>query len=169
MQIRTTQPADFEQILRLNEESVQFLSPLKFDRLALLHVQSAYHRVIENEGQVVAFLLAFREGSAYDSENYRWFATRYSRFLYIDRIVVSSSAQGRGLGRLFYEDLFAFARSSNVGIVACEFDLDPPNLISERFHLRFGFAQVGIHTYGAAKKLVSLQTVDLQVTENRLE
>ncbi len=162
MRIRTAQRTDFPQILQLNGESVQFLSPLNPDRLALLHSQAAYHRVIENEGNVAAFLLAFREDSAYDSTNYRWFATRYPRFLYIDRVVVSSSIQGQGAGSLFYEDLFAFTRSSGVSLVTCEFDLEPPNPTSQRFHERFGFKEVGTQTYGPAKKLVSLRAVDLE-------
>ena len=162
MQIRNAQHTDFPQVLELNQESVQFLSPLDARRLALLHTQAAYHRVLQYQGRIAAFLLAFREGSAYDSTNYRWFAARYPRFLYIDRIVVSSSMQGRGAGSLFYEDLFAFARISGVSRVTCEIDLEPPNPTSQRFHARRGFNQVGTQTYGPAKKLVSLQVADLE-------
>ena len=163
LKIRTADQADLSQVLRLNEESVKFLSPMNAERLALLQGQSAYYRVLEIEGRVAAFLLAFREGAAYDSPNYRWFAARYPQFLYIDRVVVSSSMQGRGAGRLLYADLFQFARASGVNLVTCEFDLDPPNPVSMRFHEQLGFVEVGTQTYGAANKLVSLQAVTLGV------
>src|SRR5690349_14551091 len=102
--IRDTHPDDFEAVLRLNLESEHFMSPLALPRLEQLHAWSAYHRVVD-EGGVAAFLLAFREGSRYDSPNYRWFAERFDRFLYIDRIAVSLAHQGQGLGRALYDDL----------------------------------------------------------------
>ena len=109
---------------------------------------------------VVAFLLAFREGADYDSPNYRWFAARYATFLYVDRVVVAESQQGRGLGRLLYDDLFAFARASGVPCITCEFDIDPPNEASRRFHARYGFEEVGTQALPKGKR-VSLQIARL--------
>ena len=109
--IRRATPADFAQVLALNEDSVRFLSPMNAERLALLHGQAAYHSVVETNGQVGAFLMAHRNGSAYDSENFAWFARRYDDFFYIDRIAVSAALQGQGVGRMLYEHLFAFSRS----------------------------------------------------------
>lgn len=157
MTIRQADPADFARILALNEESVHFLAPLSLDRLQMLHDQSAYHRVIDTSGGVEAFLLALREGASYDSVNYRWFAERYGQFLYIDRIVVSRSAQGRGFGTSLYEDLFAYAARTGISPVTCEFDVEPPNEPSRRFHRAFGFTEVGSQHVGAQGKLVSLQ------------
>ncbi|MHB1273955.1 MAG: GNAT family N-acetyltransferase [Rhodanobacter sp.] len=94
--LRDATPADFAAILDLNEAFVAVLSPLDGERLARLHAQAALHRVIEQGGRVEAFLLALREGADYDSANYRWFAQRYARFLYVDRIVVAGSMQARG-------------------------------------------------------------------------
>lgn len=160
--LRDAQPRDFPRILALNEASVRFLSPLGEQRLALLHGQSAYHRVVEDEnGEAGAFLLAFREGSAYDSINYRWFAQRYGRFLYIDRIVVGESLRGQGAGRRLYEDLFAFARSTGAQRIVLEFDIDPPNEISRRFHSRYAFNEVGSQTVDYADKRVSMQVAEL--------
>jgi hypothetical protein len=88
--IRNAEPADFAQVLALNEESVRFLSPMDAPRLALLHSQAAYHRVVESSGQVGAFMMAHRNGSAYDSVNFHWFAERYPNFLYIDRIALAN-------------------------------------------------------------------------------
>lgn len=159
--IRAAAAADFPAILALNAESVHFLSPLDAARLQHLHAQAAYHRVVESDGVVVAFLFAFREGADYDSPNYRWFAQRYPEFLYIDRIVVSAAQQGRGLGALLYADLFAFARAQRVAQVTCEFDLDPPNPGSAAFHARFGFREAGTQWLGGGKKQVSLQVCSL--------
>ncbi|WP_291848345.1 GNAT family N-acetyltransferase [Accumulibacter sp.] len=161
MHIRNARTDDFTQILRLNDESVHFLSPLDHERLTLLHGQAAYHRVSEDEGEVVAFLLAFGEGAAYDSPNYRWFAGRFERFLYIDRVVVDRRQQGRGIGQCFYADLLSFARASGARLVTCEFDLDPPNDQSRRFHASFGFREVGTQFYAAAGKQVSLQALSI--------
>ena len=158
---RDAKPADFPQILALNEESVHFLSPLTAQRLAQLHGEAAYHRVIEADGRIAGFLLAFREGCTYDSVNYRWFAAHYGRFLYIDRIVVSVAYQGQGLGPRLYADLFAFARQNDTAIVTCEFDIDPPNEASRRFHERYGFREVGSQSVACGKKRVSLQAVSL--------
>lgn len=156
--LRNATPADFPGILALNQESVHFLSPLDEARLAHLHQQSVYHRIVETAGGLSGFLLAFAKAADYDSPNFQWFATRYERFLYIDRVVVMSHAQGLGIGRQLYADLFAFAREQGYPQVTCEFDLDPPNPGSAAFHCRFGFVEVGRQIV-AGKKLVSLQAV----------
>ena len=161
MQFRDALPADFSQILRLNEASEHFLSALTPERLDLLNDQSSHHRVLEVDGKVSAFLLAFREGSAYDSVNYRWFADRFSKFIYVDRIVVSATMRGSGVGKHFYADLFSFARLDRVELVACEIDSDPPNELSRHFHSRLGFVEVGTQRVGYVKKVVSLQTLRL--------
>ena len=118
------------------------LSPLDASRLAQLDAQSAYHCVVVEDARVVAFLLALREGADYDSPNYRWFAQRYPRFLYVDRIAVASTHQGRQIGRRLYEDLFVFARAQSIGTIACEFYVEPLNVASQRFHAGFGFQQL---------------------------
>ena len=161
MIIRDIRPDDFAYILALNEESVRFLSPLTAERLAWLDGLSSYHRVVEVKGDVAAFLLALREGTAYDSPNYRWFAEHCDQFLYIDRVVVSSKCRGQGLGDRLYEDLIAYARQHSVPQVTCEFDIDPPNEVSRRLHRKFGFREVGTQSVAAGAKRVSLQSVRL--------
>ncbi len=162
MLIRPATASDFEAILALNAESVQFLSPLTAHRLAWLHSMAAYHCVIERDQTVVAFLLAFREQTDYDSPNYRWFTERYKKFLYVDRIVISLKAQASGLGSFLYNDLIKFGRTTNAQRLTCEFDSDPPNLASAKFHQRFGFTQIGtqqVHYSGG--KTVSMQSLTL--------
>ena len=159
--IRNATPQDFPAILALNAESVHFLSPLDAPRLQHLHAHAAYHRVVEREGSVAAFLLAFREGADYDSPNYRWFAQRYPRFLYIDRIVVAAAARGLRFGALLYDDILAFAAATNAERLTAEFDLEPANPVSAAFHQRYRFREVGTQWIGGGKKQVSLQMREL--------
>jgi hypothetical protein len=160
MRLRAYLPDDAPAVLALNAASVAVLSPLDDLQLRALASQAAYHRVTERDGEVVAFLLALREGSAYDSPNYRWFVARYPRFLYIDRVVVGAGERGGGVGAALYSDLFAFARAAGLDTVACEFDIDPPNAASARFHARFGFAEAGRQRLPGGKQ-VSLQVASL--------
>ena len=157
--LRDAEPGDFNQILLLNQESVHFLSPLTAQRLALLHGLATCHRVAEHDGRVGAFLLAFAQGSDYDSPNYQWFAQRYERFLYVDRIVVDAAFQGQGIAARLYQDLFALARSAGLPRITLEIDSDPPNPVSARFHARYGFAEVGTQRVAGGAKQVSLQSL----------
>lgn len=154
---RQATPADFDAVLALNAESEHFLSPLTAARLARLHDLSERHWVIEVAGCVVAFVMAFREGADYDSVNYRWFAARYPRFLYVDRVVVAASHQGRGLGAQLYRLVFAHAAATGVPWIAAEYDVLPPNPASANFHRRLGFREVGRQAVTDGRKTVTLQ------------
>jgi predicted GNAT superfamily acetyltransferase len=155
--IRDATPADFAALLTLNEGSVEFLSPLDIQRLERLHAMAAYHKVVEEDGVVAAFLLAFREGTAYDSPNYMWFANRHPAFVYIDRIVTSPGFRGRGHASVLYEDIAAFAVREGVEWLTCEFDVHPPNPASMQFHERQGFCEVGRQWLHGGTKQVSMQ------------
>lgn len=155
--LRDYTAADAAAVLALNAASVAVLSPLDEAGLARLAAQAASFRIAGATGRVDAFLLALREGADYASPNYRWFAARHPRFLYIDRVVVAAAQRGSGLGAALYDDLFAQARAGGVPWLACEFDIDPPNPASARFHARFGFGEVGRQRVAGGKKEVSLQ------------
>jgi predicted GNAT superfamily acetyltransferase len=159
--IRDSTEADFGALLDLNLESEHFLSPLSLPQLQALHAQAWYRRVICTDGAVEGFLLALREGCDYGSPNYRWFAARYTAFLYIDRIVIGAAGRGRHLGVQLYEDLFARARAHGIARITCEFDTHPPNEASRRFHQRFGFVEVGSQRVAGGTKSVSLQELQL--------
>jgi predicted GNAT superfamily acetyltransferase len=155
--IRDSTEADFPQLLRLNLESEHFLSPLSLVRLQSLHARAWYRRVICRGPLVQGFLIAFREGADYDSPNYQWFVARYAEFLYVDRVVIDAAARGHQLGVRLYEDLFARAREGGLRRITCEFDIDPPNDASRRFHERFRFQEVGSQRVAGGTKVVSLQ------------
>jgi len=162
--IRNAVGADLASVLALNTESEHFLSRLDPTRLQHLHRSAAYHRVVETQGRVVAFLLALREGADYNSVNYQWFAGRHEQFLYVDRIVVAAAQQGKHFGAALYDDLFAFARAQGFARVTCEFDIDPPNEASRRFHARYGFQEVGRQWLAGGTKQVSLQEAPISPT-----
>jgi hypothetical protein len=117
--------------------------------------------VVALEEAVHGFLLALREGADYDSPNYQWFSRRYAEFVYIDRVVIDAAARGLHLAGQLYEDLVARARSQGYARITCEFDTDPPNEASRRFHARFGFREVGVQRVGGGRKAVSLQELIL--------
>lgn len=159
--LRDATTDDFPAILALNEAFVSVLSPLDLGRLLRLHHEAALHRVVEAQGAVVAFLLALREGLGYDSPNYRWFAQRYPRFLYVDRIVVAGGTQARGAGTQLYRDAYGYARRHGLPAITCEFDIAPPNPASEQFHRKLGFREVGRQSLYDGRKAVSLQALDV--------
>lgn len=159
--IRPAEAEDFGHILALNARVETETSPMDVARLGLLHDLSDYHRVAEVDGEVGGFLLALRESAAYENDNHDWFLARYAKFLYVDRIVVSPRHGGRGVGSALYRDLFAYARAQGVPRIVCEYNLEPPNPVSQAFHDRFGFREVGTQRVAGGVKRVSLQLAEV--------
>jgi hypothetical protein len=155
------QPLHFERLVALNEAVVVETSPMDLVRLTQLHGLACHHRVALVDGEVAAFVLAMRDGAAYENDNFGWFASRLSRFLYVDRIVVGMAFARRGLGRRLYEDLFTTARAQGLERVVCEYNLEPPNQASRAFHARFGFVERGTQWLAGGTKRVSLQVAEL--------
>ena len=127
-------------LLALNNAHAQELSWLKPERVLHLVAQAFLARRI---GNLDAFLLAFDQDADYDSPNFLWFRSRYPRFVYVDRIVVASSARGRGCARTLYRDLFEHAIKAGHEQVVCEVNSRPPNPASDAFHTALGFVEVG--------------------------
>ncbi|GAA0859833.1 GNAT family N-acetyltransferase [Aliiglaciecola litoralis] len=163
--IRKATLNDFGQIKKLNDDFVNFTSPMDLPKLEQLHNISAYHRVIEShsaeatagDNKVVGFMLVMAPKCQYQSENYQWFDRRYQNFLYVDRVVIDKSVQGIGLGRRLYDDLFHHARTYKIGHICAEFNLIPANPISAAYHKSFGFHQVGRLSNDDQSKVVSMQ------------
>ena len=138
-------------LLAFNNAHAAQLSWLEPERLQHLVAQASLARRI---GDVDALLLALDQDADYDSPNFQWFRARYPRFVYVDRIVVASSAQGRGHGRRLYHDLFAQAVQAGHEHVACEVNSDPPNPASDAFHAALGFSEVGTATIEGGSRTV---------------
>ncbi len=158
--IRAASTEDFPAIRSLNDAVVTLTSSMDESRITSLHAMSCYHRVVEEDGEVSAFLLVFGSGSRYDSPHYQWFDERYDNYAYVDRIVVHRRAQGRGLGRRLYEDLFAWAAQRRVDKIVCEYNAAPVNEISREFHQALGFREISTVKLSAGKQ-VSMQLKSL--------
>lgn len=160
MIIRQVKKEDYPRILYLNEDLVNFLSPLDQEDLGKLVEEAEFFQVIEVEGQVEAFLIALREGKSYTSVNYLWFSKNYEKFLYIDRVVVSREYMRKGLGRKLYS--YIFDREKDVDYITAEIDIEPINQVSLDFHKSFGFKEVGRQTIKNGEKTVSLQLAKIK-------
>jgi uncharacterized protein len=158
--IRTAAAKDFETICALNLAEVQHTSAMDVARLAELNAMSCYHKVASLGGIISAFLLAMCNGSPYRNDNFDWFSKRYTRFIYVDRIVVSSAARGLRLGSMLYEDIFRHARANAIPLVTCEYNIVPPNEPSRLFHDKFGFKEQGTQWVANGTKQVSLQVAE---------
>lgn len=165
--VRGAAAADFDRILALNAAVVRETSAMDTARLQQLHALAFHHRVAVVDGEIAGFLLAMRDGAAYVNDNFEWFSARYPEFVYVDRIVVDAAASGKGIGRQLYDDLFDRARSLGISIIACEYNIEPPNPASKVFHDRFGFAEVGRQHVASGTKLVSLQVADVPESPTR--
>lgn len=138
-------------LLRVNNLSAQEtskLTPERFDQMISLA------RVATFIEPSAAFLLAFAADDEFDGGHFLWFRSRFDDFLYIDRIVVAADRRRLGLGSLLYADLFKRAEELGYKSVACEVNLQPPNPISDRFHVAQGFEEVGRATIEDGAKTV---------------
>jgi uncharacterized protein len=160
VEIRAAELTDFEAICALNLAEVQHTSAMDLTRLTELNAISCYHKMACIGGIVAGFLLAMCNGSSYKNENFEWFSKRYPRFIYVDRIVVSSASRGLRLGSVLYEDLFRHARSKEIPLVTCEYNIVPPNEPSRSFHDKFGFKELGTLWAANGAKQVSLQIAE---------
>ena len=161
MLIREARASDFQNIVSINASEEEKTSPIDLERITQLNTWSTYHRVAIKEDQVVGFLLVMSNASGYDGANFRWFVDRYSRFLYVDRIVIDPVFAGMGFGTALYVDLIEFARVEGHVALCCEINLLPPNPVSHAFHARFGFKEVGHSNEADAQKVVSYQMAAL--------
>jgi predicted GNAT superfamily acetyltransferase len=94
--------------------------------------------------------------SPYENGNFQWFAERLRRFIYIDRVVVSSGCRNQGIGSALYAHALSWAKQAGLLSLVAEMDLDPPNIGSLNFHKNKGFVQLGTRVLDSAKT-VSMQ------------
>ncbi|HEY0199380.1 MAG TPA: GNAT family N-acetyltransferase [Rhodanobacter sp.] len=159
--VRKAEEGDFERIVELNDAVVQQTSAMDVERLRELDRLSCFHKVVVVDGHVAAFLLAMREDAPYPNDNHAWFAARFLRFVYVDRVVVGSDFAGLSIGSRLYRELFDYVRLHGIDAVTCEYNVQPPNIASQRFHDKFGFKEVGTQWVAGGTKKVSLQASDI--------
>ncbi len=159
--VRDVQDSDIETILQLNEEFVEYLAPMNAVECAEYRRSANYFRVVDLNGAIAGFLIAYEPAASYDSVNYNWFSDKYEDFIYVDRIVIAADQQGKQFGRLFYDDVKAFARERGRARITCEYNSEPMNYGSQKFHAAYGFEEVGRLWLNDGKKQVSLQSFNL--------
>lgn len=161
VELRGIEERDFARVVELNEAVVEQTSAMDAARLRNLIEWSCFHRVALVEGRVAAFLLAMREHAPYPNDNHAWFVARFPRFVYVDRVVVGAEHSGLSMGSRLYRELIDHARGQEVGVVTCEYNIEPPNIASQGFHDKFGFREVGTQHVAGGSKRVSLQALEL--------
>lgn len=158
--IRDVSEHDLDAVLALNNAGGQSIINLDAERLRYFFERADYFRVAEIDGHIAGFLIALREGSDYQSPNYRWFGERYPAFLYIDRIVIANAYRRHGLGHIFYCDVTSYAEV-RVPKLACEVFLEPHDDVIVLFHGTYGFQEVGQQRMGRPGRQVSLLAKNL--------
>ena len=143
---------DLTPVLSLNNAHAKETSVLDEVSLATLLGMAFYARGIDRGA--TAFLIALDHNAPYINPNFAWFKASREPFIYIDRIIVSISARGQGIARVLYEDLFAAAKRGGHDRVVCEVNIEPPNPVSEAFHLAMGFEAIGQATIHNGLKTV---------------
>lgn len=130
----------FMAVLAINNEHAKETSELDLPKLRAMAGRAFLARAAADGA---GFVITFDETSNYDSPNFLWFRDRLERFVYVDRIVVSPAARGRGLARALYGEVFTAALSSGRDRVVCEVNRVPPNPGSDAFHAALGFTETG--------------------------
>lgn len=145
---------EVQAVLALNNAAVPAVNALTVDRLRSLAEMAEHAEVVIADGSRLAgFAMVLPAGAPYDSPLFGWFAERYQRYLYLDRIVVDPDFRRQGVGRFVYDRMEQRAVSRER--LLCEVNLDPPNPESQAFHAARGYVEVGRFTVpgaGAADK-----------------
>ena len=153
--IENTSSSDLDEILELNQQALPAVSSVTKEEMEhFLNIVDYFKSLIIDQ-KVVGFLIALSPGKDYQSLNYKWFENKYKSFMYVDRIVISLSYQGKGLGTNFYNDLCKTI-DQTITKITCEVNLKPPNEESMLFHKKYGFQQVDTQFTDNGKKEVSL-------------
>jgi predicted GNAT superfamily acetyltransferase len=138
-------------LLALNNTHAQALSWLDSERLCHLVAEAFFAGRV---GRVDGLLIAFDQTADYDSPNFLWFQSRFSRFVYVDRVAVAPEARGRGIARRLYLELFSEAALRGHDKIVCEINLTPPNPESDAFHAALGFLEIGSGSVHGGQKTV---------------
>lgn len=144
--IRDFRPADFDQVLRMNNENDPAVSWLEREELEA-DLEVAKHALVIGDDIVKGFCVTFESGLARDlGVNYQWFTERYPDFVYLDRVVIDAPHRSQRLGEALYGEVERrIIAEGKTSLFTCEVNLRPRNDGSLRFHARLGFTQVGEH------------------------
>ena len=139
-ELRAPEEGDIDALLALSNAHAAEIGTFTRAAFAELVAMSFRTRMTETRD---AFLIALADRAPEIAPSFRWFAERFDRFVYVDRVVVAETARKRGLGRLLYRDLMNAAFAVGFTRICCEVNIDPPNPVSDAFHAALGFAEIG--------------------------
>ena len=154
-ELRKVESSDLGAIVELNESVVPAVNSVPLEKMQWFAQHASYFKVAVDADGVGAFLIGLRAGVPYESPNYQWFCASYPDFAYIDRVAVADRARRQGLASRLYDD-FELAQRSEVSVMTCEVNLEPPNPGSMRYHEQRGFRQIGSQATEGGRKIVAL-------------
>ena len=140
--VRPVGPDDLAVVRRLNAANEPDVGPLDDTRVELFTSAADAFWVAVDQGEVVGLFVGLLAGHDYRSPNYQWFADRWERFAYVDRIALAPSTRGTGLADAIYDRWEGLARGANASVLCAEVNLRPPNPRSLAFHRRRGLRPV---------------------------
>jgi predicted GNAT superfamily acetyltransferase len=141
----------------INEQGLPGTGKVSPDEIShLMNISEICLGAFENDS-LIGFVLCLLPKRNYKSLNYSWFNERYEDFIYVDRIAIAKEHRNKGIGTQLYQSVIEFSNEKQIPIAA-EVSLDPPNLGSDRFHVRHSFSSVG--EFHQEKKSVTMYIRD---------
>ena len=159
-ELRDVKIADLKNIILINEDAIPAVNSVSYDEFLNFYKNKTYFKAaIDNDNCICGFLLVLPSGLDYQSLNYKWFTERYNKFAYIDRIAISKKFRRLGIGKSLYLDLERTL--VDYQMIACEFNIEPPNPISKSFHEGLNYKNVGFQYTENHTKKVSLMVKNI--------
>ena len=153
--LRDAKHSDLDIIVSINKSAIPAVNYVSYDEFEWFLNRKLYFKIAQNShGAISGFLLVLPSGLEYKSLNYKWFSGKYVNFAYIDRIVIMDEFKENGIGKSLYLDLEKNIRGYE--LIACEFNIEPPNPISKKFHESLNYENVGYQFTENETKKVSL-------------
>ena len=160
MQVRKVNINDLSIIKVINDEAVPAVNAVAEKEFIWFHKNSIYFKKVILDETLAGFLLVLPMNIPYKSLNYNWFSVRYNNFAYIDRIAVKKEFKSSGIGTLLYTDLEK-SLPKEIKMIACEYNIKPLNMISENFHQKMAYKNVGTQLTENNTKKVSLMVKEI--------
>lgn len=140
--IKPLNTEDIPQIWTINEDGLPWVGKVsQLDIEQLLQFATLALGGFADDA-LQGFVICLPPKTGYSSVNYEWFNQRYDDFLYVDRIAISSTHRGKGIGAALYKRVIEIANDKQVPVMA-EVMKAPLNENSMRFHSGFDFAEIG--------------------------
>ena len=98
--------------------------------------------IAEKDSKLIGFVLCMKQNRMYKSKNYLYLSSKFSEFLYIDRIAIGKKYRRLGIGKTMYEKIIEAAKLTEVPLL-CEVNTKPKNGPSLAFHKYLGFEEIG--------------------------